>query len=60
MALRDYVKAAQYFLEALDMHPEAVHIWANLQMVFVSMQRDDLVEKCLQRDVNLFRDEFDF
>ncbi len=60
MALREYEKAAQYFLGALNMHPDAKHIWTNLQMVFMSMGRDDLVEKSTQRNIQMFRDEFDF
>lgn len=60
MALREYEKAAQYFLGALNMHQDAKHIWTNLQMVFMSMGRDDLVDKSTQKNIDLFRDEFEF
>lgn len=60
MALKDYDRAAQYFFQALSMHPDAKHIWMNLQMVFMSMGREDLVEKCAMNDIELFRGEFDF
>lgn len=60
MALRQYDKAAQYFLSAISMHPEARHIWTNLQMVFMSMDRNDLVDKTAANDVEVFRGDFDF
>jgi peroxin-5 len=60
MALKDNVNAAKYFLGALSLHPHAQHIWSNLQMVFMSMGRDDLVERCALANVDLFRDEFEF
>ncbi len=60
MALRQFDKAAQYFLQALSMYPEAKHIWSNLQMVFMSMGREDLVENCMKGDIELFRNEFEF
>jgi len=60
MALRQYEKAAQYFLGAISMHPEARHIWTNLQMVFMSMDRDDLVDKTAANDVEVFRNDFEF
>jgi len=60
MALKDYIKAAQYFLGALEMHPEAKHIWTNLQMVFMSMDRPDLLEKAADMKTDLFKDEFEF
>lgn len=60
MALKEFEKAAQYFLGALSMHPEAKHIWANLQMVFISMGREDLVEKTTENNIELFRKDFEF
>jgi len=60
MALKDYPKAAQYFLGAIEMHPEAKHIWTNLQMVFMSMERPDLLDKAAEARTDLFKDEFEF
>eukprot|EP01119_Soliformovum_irregulare_P014123 TRINITY_DN3837_c0_g1_i1.p1 TRINITY_DN3837_c0_g1~~TRINITY_DN3837_c0_g1_i1.p1 ORF type:complete len:593 (-),score=151.28 TRINITY_DN3837_c0_g1_i1:54-1583(-) len=60
MGLRQYDRAAQYFLGGLSMHPEATHIWSTLRLNFVNMGRDDLVNLVEQRDVNLFRGEFEF
>lgn len=60
MALKDYPKAAQYFLGAIEMHPEAKHIWTNLQMVFMSMERPDLLDKAAEGKTELFKDEFEF
>ncbi|EFA76900.1 tetratricopeptide-like helical domain-containing protein [Heterostelium album PN500] len=60
LALNMYGEAAQTFLGALAIHPEAVHIWDNLKMVFRLMSRDDLVTKAERRDVNDFVNDFKF
>eukprot|EP01116_Phalansterium_solitarium_P000217 TRINITY_DN10127_c0_g1_i2.p1 TRINITY_DN10127_c0_g1~~TRINITY_DN10127_c0_g1_i2.p1 ORF type:complete len:701 (-),score=211.05 TRINITY_DN10127_c0_g1_i2:436-2538(-) len=60
MALQDFPRAAEYFLQALSMHPEARHLWSNLQMVFRGMSREDLVDRCADNDVDAFRGEFNF
>ncbi|GAM24309.1 hypothetical protein SAMD00019534_074840 [Acytostelium subglobosum LB1] len=60
LALNMYTEAAQTFLGALSIHPEAVHIWDNLKMVFRLMERNDLVDKADNRDVNDFVQDFKF
>ena len=60
MILQDYPNAIRHFLGALSMHPEARHMWTNLQMTFASFGREDLVEKSLRQNVDDFRDEFEF
>eukprot|EP01112_Ceratiomyxa_fruticulosa_P002552 TRINITY_DN1267_c0_g1_i2.p1 TRINITY_DN1267_c0_g1~~TRINITY_DN1267_c0_g1_i2.p1 ORF type:complete len:728 (-),score=159.12 TRINITY_DN1267_c0_g1_i2:55-2013(-) len=57
LALNMYPEAARNFLGALEMHPEAQHIWDNLMMVFRLLGRNDLVEKCQYRDISLFSNE---
>lgn len=58
--LNDYTEAAKSVLGALSINPDAIHIWDFLGMIFKKMGRDDLKEKSLKRDVNLFADDFNF
>lgn len=58
--LENYEEAAKVFLHVLSIQPSATHIWLNLHTVFTRMNRDDLLNKTLKYDVNLFKDEFDF
>ena len=48
------------WFSALQLNPEARHIWNYLTMNFTSMRRADLVEKAMRTDTELFRDDFDF
>eukprot|EP01089_Gocevia_fonbrunei_P012238 TRINITY_DN2833_c0_g1_i1.p1 TRINITY_DN2833_c0_g1~~TRINITY_DN2833_c0_g1_i1.p1 ORF type:complete len:719 (-),score=204.25 TRINITY_DN2833_c0_g1_i1:23-2179(-) len=58
--LEMYEEASTQFLACLAIQPAAKHIWMNLQAVFSRMDRDDLLEKSLKYDVDLFRGDFDF
>jgi len=58
--LEMYQEAAVQFMSCLAIQPAAKHIWMSLQTVFSRMERDDLLEKTLQYDIDLFRDEFTF
>ncbi|PRP79288.1 hypothetical protein PROFUN_12429 [Planoprotostelium fungivorum] len=61
MALKQYEKAAQYFLGAISLHPESKHIWSNLRIVFQYLERPDLIDKMdSQHDVEMFREDFEF
>ena len=58
--LEMHEEAATQFLACLALQPAAKHIWMNLQTVLSRMNRDDLLEKSLRYDVELFRGDFDF
>ena len=45
-------------MQALNLNPNAIHIWSYLRIAFSCMERFDLVTKCEGRDVNAFKDEF--
>jgi peroxin-5 len=45
-------------LQALNLNPNAIHIWSYLRVAFSCMERFDLVTKCESRDVSAFKDEF--
>ena len=57
---------AQHLLAALAMHGGgnqrnvSVNLWETLQRTLIMMQRQDLLELCAKRDVELFRPHFDF
>ncbi|KAL6073868.1 Peroxin-5 [Balamuthia mandrillaris] len=55
-----YEEAARQFLACLAIQPSAKHIWMSLQTVFSRLERDDLLEKSLKYDVELFRGDFEF
>jgi len=38
----------------------SVNLWETLQRTLIMMQRQDLLELCAKRDVELFRPHFDF
>jgi len=59
MALQDYIEAAKCFLGAIEIN-NTPHLWDNLKSAFTMMDRPELVEKMEPRNVDLFRDEFDF
>ena len=59
--MANYTAAAQCYLKALSLNPEANHIWGYLQMTLTSMGRPDLVAKAAARpDHEAFRADFDF
>ena len=58
--MKMYVDAAKQFLASLSIEPDAVHIWSNLETSFSYMQRPDLLELARERDVKVFKKEFDF
>eukprot|EP00002_Diphylleia_rotans_P029879 TRINITY_DN6106_c0_g1_i2.p1 TRINITY_DN6106_c0_g1~~TRINITY_DN6106_c0_g1_i2.p1 ORF type:complete len:152 (-),score=32.01 TRINITY_DN6106_c0_g1_i2:208-663(-) len=56
----NYFDAATYYLGALAANERARHIWGYLTSLFMMMERGDLVEKCKEQNVELFRNEFEF
>jgi len=58
LALNSYNEAAQSFLSALRLHPNASHLWDNLKMVFRLMGRDDLEERAAHNDIEAFGEDF--
>ena len=54
----DYTKAAQYFLSAVSLNPNAKHIWGYLRSTFGSANREDLTVLAQKMDVNAFKDMF--
>ena len=58
--MRTYEAAAQCYLKALSLNPDAKHIWNYLTMTFASMSRPDLVEKAQRGDHTAFHADFDF
>jgi len=59
MAITNYTEAAKCFLGAVEINNTS-HLWDNLVSAFTMMERYDLVEMSRERNVNLFRNEFDF
>ncbi|KAL0486494.1 peroxisome biogenesis protein [Acrasis kona] len=53
-------EAVKFFLRALHMCPRIDHVWTYLGFTFHCMQRKDLVQLCEQKNVELFRNEFQF
>ena len=60
MRRSSYDAAASCYLKALDLNPQANHIWTYLGMTLTSMGRPDLVEQAALQDPNAFRGDFDF
>lgn len=58
--LRNYEVAAKAFLSALAINPNATHLWNYLRSSLVQLGKFNLVELLEQKDVNLFRQDFDF
>jgi len=54
LALNEYPEAADSFLAALRLHPNASHLWDNLKMVFRLMGREDLEELASLNNVDSF------
>ena len=52
------IPGARCYLQALNLNPNAKHIWSYLRIAFSCMERFDLVNKANTQDVDGFRDEF--
>jgi hypothetical protein len=55
--MKKFKEAGKYYLRALSMIPKdkGDHIWEYLGMNFYLMKRNDLVEKCRNKDVDDFK-----
>ena len=53
-----YNEAAESFLSALKLHPNAGHLWDNLKMVFRLMGREDLEARAADNDIDAFGGDF--
>lgn len=53
------MEAASKFLNALALNPTAEHIWKYLHSCFWALKQFDKCELTKQRNVELFRGEFD-
>jgi peroxin-5 len=60
MLLEDYPNAVRQFLTALTMHPEATHMWINLESTLIKYGRNDLIGLAEKHDVELFRGVIDW
>jgi len=58
LALNEHPEAANNFLAALRLHPNAGHLWDNLKMVFRLMERRDLEEKATRQNIDDFTEDF--
>jgi len=58
LALNSYNEAAESFLSALKLHPNAGHLWDNLKMVFRLMGREDLEARAAHNDIEAFGESF--
>src|SRR5437763_1877641 len=58
--LSNFPEAARCYLKALDLNPNAIHIWSYLRVAFTCLQRYDLVALTESKDLQLFRKEFNF
>ena len=56
--LGKYQEGARCYLQALNLNPNATHIWSYLRIAFSCMERFDLVSKTEGQDVASFKDEF--
>ena len=54
----DYGEAAKHFVQALRMHPDAAHIWSNLEMVTRLLNRDDLAVHAARKNLEPFKASF--
>eukprot|EP01130_Rhizamoeba_saxonica_P005791 TRINITY_DN2296_c0_g1_i3.p1 TRINITY_DN2296_c0_g1~~TRINITY_DN2296_c0_g1_i3.p1 ORF type:complete len:640 (-),score=145.62 TRINITY_DN2296_c0_g1_i3:30-1949(-) len=59
MSRGNYEEAAKCFLGALTIN-DSEHFWVNLTRVFRRMKRNDLVNLCTYRDIEVFRQYFVF
>ena len=53
-----YEEAANFYLQALGLSPNARHIWNFLRVSLAGMERHDLVAKTKFEDVDLFLEDF--
>jgi peroxin-5 len=58
--LGQHEKAAQAYLSTLKLNPDADHLWSYLRISLAHMGRDHLVKLAQRRDVELFRQYFQF
>ncbi len=54
----DHKKAAEYFLSALSLNPDGMHIWGYLRSCFSSAGWEDLRQLSMKMDVSAFKDKF--
>lgn len=59
MNLQRYEESAACSLGALEIN-NSEHLWQGLETCFMLLRRKDLLQIAQQRNVNLFRGEFDF
>jgi len=51
----DYSTAAQYFIRAIELNPTE-HLWNHLQVTLVKLDREDLIEKVREQNVEALRE----
>ncbi|KAL9657581.1 hypothetical protein ABK040_001008 [Willaertia magna] len=56
----DFNNAAKFYLRSLKLSPRNNHVWYYLTYDFNCLKRKDLVEKCKTKNVELFRNDFQF
>lgn len=55
----EYEEAARLYLSALSLNPEAQHIWNHLKSTLVVLKRYDLSRRVTEKNLEIFKDEFD-
>ncbi len=54
----EFRQALPYFLNALVLNPQAVHIWKYFERACTLINREDLLGLAQKQDPNIFRGEF--
>ena len=58
--LQDHDAAARCYLQTLSLNPDAGHCWTYLRMALSSSERWDLLPLVFSRDLEAFKEHFDF
>ncbi len=58
--LSNFFESARCYLKTLDLNPNADHVWENLRWCFIYMKRHDLVAFVEAKNLDAFREEFQF
>lgn len=54
--LGSFSEAANCYIAALRLNPQAKHIWSYLRIAFTLMDKHDLVKRALAMDISQFKD----
>jgi peroxin-5 len=58
--LQQYHDAARCYLQTLSINPNAIHCWSYLRVALSCLEMDDLLPAASARNLDAFREQFDF